>query len=254
MWTLAESIKATEGVIEPITVRPCTDGEYELVVGWRRYVATGMAGLTQIPCIIRPYSDADVIEASLIENLQREDLNPLEETEGTLKLLCLRTGESTEAIVKMMNQAAHAERTLGDNVIKSETWEKVLAVFNAIGGKPESFRVNRLPLLSLPANLKQAIETGRLDYTKAKTIAKIDNEEDRAALMDKAIVNGLSYRQIEECVSDLKAKFSGVTPEPKKLVDHFRQVFNKLKTHKITDPSKMAKAEKLLAKLEDLLN
>ncbi len=86
---LVTSIKQ-HGILQPLLVRPLKGGKYELVAGERRYRAAHTAGLTEVPVVIRELNENEALQLALIENLQREDLNPVEETEGILQLLSLR--------------------------------------------------------------------------------------------------------------------------------------------------------------------
>ncbi|NLA76681.1 MAG: ParB/RepB/Spo0J family partition protein, partial [Clostridiales bacterium] len=97
---LAESI-SRHGVLQPIVVRPLSDGGYQLVAGERRWRASRMAGLSEIPVVIKELSEADAAEIALVENLQREDLNPIEEAEG-IQLLMSRCGYTQEQTAKVL--------------------------------------------------------------------------------------------------------------------------------------------------------
>jgi len=107
MQSLVESVKR-EGILQPLLVRPVGD-KYELVAGERRYRAAQEAALTEVPVTVREMSDEQAVQYALTENLQREDLNPIEETEGTLQLLALRLGCETadvsSVLYRMENEA-----------------------------------------------------------------------------------------------------------------------------------------------------
>ncbi|WP_245940007.1 ParB/RepB/Spo0J family partition protein [Stenomitos frigidus] len=92
---LAESIKQ-HGILEPLLVCFTAHGKYEIVAGERRYRAATMLGFTEVPVVIRDFSDQEALQVALIENLQREDLNPIEETEGILELVALRLQKDVE--------------------------------------------------------------------------------------------------------------------------------------------------------------
>lgn len=154
---LVESIKQ-HGILEPLLVRLKASGKYEIVAGERRYRAAGMLGLTEVPVVIRDFNDQEALQVALIENLQREDLNPIEETEGILELVALRLQKDVECVITLLSQAAHPERSSVDNVIHKEEWQVLQAVFDTVGRfTPESFRTNRLPLLNLPTDILEAL-------------------------------------------------------------------------------------------------
>ena len=149
---LATSIKK-HGVLEALIVR-LVNGKYELVAGERRLRAAKEAGLTEVPIVIisNDLSDNQVLEISLIENLQREDLNPIEETEVILELLSIELDVNSGEIISILNQAANAKKRnlqLTENV--SRQLEIVESVLSSVGRfTAESFRTSRLPLLNLP--------------------------------------------------------------------------------------------------------
>jgi len=100
---LAESI-ASHGVLQPLLVRPLTDGSYQLVAGERRWRASRMAGLTEVPVVVREMSDREAAELALIENLQREDLNPMEEAQG-YQTLMETYGLTQEEAARVVNKS-----------------------------------------------------------------------------------------------------------------------------------------------------
>ncbi|MEM9090468.1 MAG: ParB/RepB/Spo0J family partition protein, partial [Cyanobacteria bacterium P01_F01_bin.53] len=185
---LTESIRK-HGVLEPLIVRPLDDGTYELVAGERRYRAAQAAGLTEVPIIIRELDEQQAFELALLENLQRDDLNPIDETEGMLELLCQTLELDRDGVISLLNQAANAKRRdqeLTDSVKRQ--LDTVDEIFQTVGRQGrESFRTNRLPLLNLPEDVLEVLRGGELEYTKAKAIAKLDSSEDRVALMEQAI-------------------------------------------------------------------
>ncbi len=107
------------GMLQPIIVRPMGENQYELVAGERRYKAATTVGMTEIPVVVREMSDAEVMQYALMENLQREDLNPVEETEGILRLLALKLNCSGDAAKSLLYR------------IKDEVSAKVV---EAVGG------------------------------------------------------------------------------------------------------------------------
>lgn len=197
------------GVLQPVLVRPLPAGEngYELVAGERRFRAATAAGLDEIPVVIKTLDDEDAVEISILENLQREDLNPVEETEAILGLLSIRLGRSRADVISMLNQASHIGSSAADNVIRSTDWEDITAVFESIGRfTPESFRTNRLPLLSLPEDVLAQLRSGAIQYTKARAIAQVKGEKERAGLLKETVSEGLSLNSIKDRVKAIKQK------------------------------------------------
>lgn len=161
---LSQSI-ATHGVLEPVIVRPI-QGRYELVVGERRWRAAQLAGLEGIPAIVRDLDDRSAMELALVENLQREDLNPIEEADAFRRLM----------------------------IEFDLTQEEVAARV----GKKRSTVANRLRLLELEDELKDAIQSGQLSAGHAKALLGVESSDQRLQLAWKAIDEGLSVRAVEE--------------------------------------------------------
>ncbi|MGB7518721.1 MAG: ParB/RepB/Spo0J family partition protein, partial [Spirulinaceae cyanobacterium] len=197
MKSLVESVKK-EGILQPLLVRP-VGKNYELVAGERRYRAACEVGLTEVPVVIKEMSQEQAYGLALTENLQRENLNPVEETEGILQLLILKLSMEQEEVISLLHQLANQKRGLTDNVVRSEKQQQIEEVFATLGKLScESFRSHRLPLLNLPEEILEALRQGKIQYTKAKAIAKVKDEEQREALLTEVISEGLSLRQIKE--------------------------------------------------------
>ena len=160
---LAESI-SVHGLLQPIVVRPMVGGTYQIVAGERRWRACRIAGLNTVPVIIKSLDDKETMELALIENLQRKDLNPLEEAEGY------------ESLIKEFD------------LTQDEVAERV--------GKSRSAVTNALRLLNLPDDMLKALAEGRITAGHARALLAFS---DIAAQQDAfiAAVNGASVRQIE---------------------------------------------------------
>ena len=255
MHELVESIKQ-HGILQPLLVRPQKDEKYELVAGERRFKGAKTAQLEFVPAVIREMTDVEALELALSENLQREDLNPIEETESIVALLRLKLNQTTESIVALLQSAAHPEREAVDNVIHSQEWQSLLEVFNTIGKfSPESFRTNRLPLLKLPIDVMEALRSGVIEYTKAKVIARIKDEALRKSLLSEAIQSNLSLSQIKERLAEIQANMPGNTDKKssslKKKID---EAYRKVKKSKVWDnPNQHKRLQKILVELEALL-
>ncbi|MBW4496733.1 MAG: ParB/RepB/Spo0J family partition protein [Oscillatoria princeps RMCB-10] len=250
MAELTESVKQ-HGVIQPILVRPFGKDHYELVAGERRYQAARAAGLTQVPAVVRDMNDAEALRYALMENLQREDLNPVEETEGILKLLELSLQTGRSEVISLLNQMSKADRGLADNVIRQEDRQAILSVFQSLGRlSPESFRTNRLPILNLPPDVRDAIRQGQINYTKGREIGKIKDADLRAEILKEASAESLSLREIRERINEQQ---QGTDRDA--LPTRMEAVTKKIKQLKVwDDPDKREKVEALLAEMEMLLS
>jgi ParB family chromosome partitioning protein len=158
---LSKSIRE-KGLLQPIVVRQRADGEYEIVAGERRWRASQRAGLHELPVLIRELSDGETLEIALIENIQRADLNPLEEA---------------RAYGQLLEQFSYTQQQLADSV-----------------GKSRSHIANTLRLLTLPESVRAYIEDGKLTAGHARTLVATDSPAD---LANKIISLGLSVREAE---------------------------------------------------------
>ena len=164
---LSQSIKE-HGVFQPIIIKKSIKG-YEIIAGERRVKASKMAGLNEIPAIIRDFSDNEKMEIALLENLQREDLNAIEEATAYKKL------QETLGLT----QEALAERL----------------------GKSRSHITNMLGLLTLPAEVRQAVGEKKISMAHARVISKLENREQQLDLTERIINEDLSVRQLENLTS-----------------------------------------------------
>ncbi|MBC8533994.1 ParB/RepB/Spo0J family partition protein [Yeguia hominis] len=161
---LAESI-AQHGVLQPLLVRPLLDGGYQLVAGERRWRAARIAGLTEVPAVIREMSDHEMAELALVENLQREDLTPLEEAEG-YQLLIDTYGMTQEEVAKAV-------------------------------GKSRPAVTNALRLLGLPEEVRDMVSAGILTAGHARTLLAFENEEEIIEAAKQAAERGMTVRDLE---------------------------------------------------------
>lgn len=252
MDSLEKSIRE-HGIIQPLLIRPSRDENvFELVAGERRYRAAQTIGLAEVPVVIRELSEQQALQVTLLENLQREDLNPIEETEGILQLLCMNLDASKEEVVSLLNQVAHIKKQGGEltnNVIRKQ-WSKISDVFNVIGRlTPDSYRSNRLPLLNLPEDILEALRVGSVEYTKARVISRLKDKAQRKELLHRVIEEDLSVRTIQDYVSSMKPQNSN-----DELVSRLKTTYHKVKKNRHTlNLKKRQKLEKLLAQIELIL-
>ena len=153
--------------------------------GERRYRSALSLDLKEVPVSIRVMDDRQAIQVALIENLQRDDLNPIDETEAVLELLAIEIGGTTEDLASVLHRANHAEnrgQVLEENVsLQLETIEKVLSGVGRFS--PESFRTSRLPLLKLPLDVLDVLRSSGLEFTKARAIARVSDVFERRKLL-----------------------------------------------------------------------
>lgn len=166
---LSRSIK-DKGLLQPIVVRPLEHGEYEIVAGERRWRAAQRAGVHDVPVIVRELTDGEALEIALVENIQRSDLNPLEEA---------------RAYALLIEQFTYTQQQLADSV-----------------GKSRSHIANTLRLMNLPDTVRGQIEQGNLTAGHARALVATDTP---AELADKIIKLGLSVREAEGLAREASA-------------------------------------------------
>lgn len=206
LQNLVASIR-THGILTPLLVRPIGNDTYELIAGERRFRAAQELGLVEVPVLVRDLSDTEASEVALLENLQREDLNPVEETEGILELLERKLNQSRAEVITLLNRVAHPKRASVQNVLHSPEWKTVEAVFASVGRfTPNSFRASRLPLLKLPAEILTALRQGKIEYTKGLAIARLKDQQEREKLLEEAIAHQLPLTQIKKRIREQQPK------------------------------------------------
>lgn len=210
---LAESVRE-HSILQPLVVRPILEegsgARYEILAGERRWRAAGLAGLERIPVVIREVDERTAGLLSMVENLQREDLNAVEETEGILVLVAAALDKDPDEAARTLRRLAELQReapsaeTLPrdpDNVM-GEALKTVREVFGSLGKMGwESYVKNRLPILDLPPELLGAVREGGLAYTKARAISRLPEGPGREALLREAVEDGLSVRAIRDRVA-----------------------------------------------------
>jgi ParB family transcriptional regulator, chromosome partitioning protein len=255
MAQLVQSVQE-HGILEPLLVRPIGEDKYELLAGERRLRAAQEIGLEEVPIVAREFTDRQALQVALIENLQREDLNPVEETEAVMELLALALEVEQPEVVAVLNQVANAQKRgleLTENVFRQH--EQIEELLKGIGRfTAQSFRSSRLPLLNLPEDVLETLRQGKLEYTKARAIAQVKDEPQRKKLLKLSVSKGLSLTEIKGQVAELKvADVPG--DGTVSFADRFDLVYRQVKKVKLwDDPKKLRKLEKLLADLEGMLN
>ncbi len=253
MAELINSVTA-HGILQPLLVRPVGNNEYELVAGERRYRAAKALGLANVPVTVRQMSDTEAKQFALLENLQRQDLNPVEETEGVLDLLSVVLEQDRSSVVLLLSQSARSNAD--SSYTSTPEWRKVMEIFDTLALTPESFRVNRLPLLNLPSDILDAVKRGEIEYTKARAINMLSEAEQRQELLKTAIGSGWSLQQIRSYVKDTKsANNTKIPPLKVETPDsQLSSVINRIRSQKVWEnPSKWKKVQALLKKLDDII-
>ena len=244
------------GILQPLLARPLKDGKYELVAGERRYRAAQAAGLTEVPVVTRELTNDEALQLALIENLQREDLNPVEETEGILQLLSLRLRLAGPEVISLLYRSNNELKgNVNPNVGVSSEMTQIEEVFESLARMQwSSFVKHRLPLLKLPVEILEALRAGKIAYTKAQAIAKVKDETARNELLNEAIANNLSLSQIKERIQALKPQSESKPDLTEKLSRRLTQITRLVKKNQIgSDPQKRKQLETLLVQLESLL-
>lgn len=170
---LADSI-ASKGILQPLIVRPINGERYQIIAGERRWRASRMAGLTEVPVVVKDIDDSEAMEIALIENLQRKDLSPIEEAKG-YKSLMDKYDLTQEEISKVVS-------------------------------KSRSSVANALRILNLPNEVLQLLEDEEITMGHAKALLSLKSASDIKALADKIVAEGLSVRQAEQLVQNMLNK------------------------------------------------
>lgn len=189
--SLAESIRE-HGMLQPILVRPYIDGQYQIVAGERRWRAARMLGLDEVPVIIKDIADVEAMQMALIENLQRENLNPIEEATGYKRL-------SEEFNMKQ------------DDIAKTV-------------GKSRSSVANMLRILTLPNEVQEMLVNGEISVGHAKALLSIDDEEVQIEAARRAKDGSFTVRHIEKLAQSLAENTDEAeekTPKPVKIIDSY---------------------------------
>ncbi len=177
---LVDSIRE-KGILQPLIVRRKSEG-FELIAGERRWRAAQKAGMKEVPIIIKDVSESEMLELSLIENIQREDLNPIEEA---------------EAFKGLMEQFQLTQEEISQKV-----------------GKDRATIANTIRLLKLPPEIKQSLTDGKITMGHARAFLSLEGTDKQRLLLKKLLSSDLSVRQIENLVRRLRSKHSPARKKP----------------------------------------
>lgn len=194
---LADSIRRL-GLLQPLIVRPADDGRYEIVAGERRWRAALIAGYDSLPVSIRELTDSEALEISLIENLQREDLNPI---------------DTAEAYDVLVQKFSYTHEALAKRI-----------------GKDRSAVTNQLRLLKLPEPIRDALRDGSLSMGHARALLAVESLPEQLRLAKKTVVEQLSVRELERIIQQMKAGRAGAdaqSPKPRGPLDQARETLER---------------------------
>lgn len=194
--TLADSIRQ-HGVLQPLLVRPMGNGSYQIVAGERRWRAARMAGLSEVPVVIKEMNDKETAQVALIENLQREDLNPIEEALGYQGLV--------------------SEYEMTQNEVAQ------------IVGRSRAAVSNSLRLLELEESVQKMLENGEISVGHGKVILSLSDKKKQKELAEAVLSKGLTVRQTEQSAAKMKAAENGgeTAENKKKTVSRDEKFFKK---------------------------
>ncbi|MBC6477285.1 MAG: ParB/RepB/Spo0J family partition protein [Hormoscilla sp. GM7CHS1pb] len=281
MQQLTASVKQ-HGILQPLLIRPVGKERYELVAGERRYRAAKGASLTSVPAVIKELSAKEATELALLENLHREDLNAIEETEGILQLIALTLEYEVQKVPQLLYKLKHHvdkssrdSTESGQNILPKDEnagaendnniWlgmtvelAKVKSVFESLNRMSwESFVKTRLSLLNLPADVLDAVRKNQIKYTKAQAIARVKDDEARGRLLSQAIASGWSLKQIKERIKSQMGEKA--TQSPSAILTRLDETYKQIKTSMKKnisiwqEPQNQERLEALLTELETLL-
>ncbi len=185
---LAESIRE-HGILQPILVRPLSSGSYQIVAGERRWRAARMLGLSEVPVNIKEISDLEAMQIAIIENLQRENLNPVEEARGYDELI-EKYGMTQDRVAKMV-------------------------------GKSRSAIANTVRLLALPDRVLKMLENGDISAGHAKALLGFDDEEMMIAIANRAADGGMTVRQVEKLAQKSAETENSAEKNSDKKIDNY---------------------------------
>jgi ParB family chromosome partitioning protein len=188
LQVLADSI-SQHGILQPLAVRPGKNGYYQIIAGERRWRAARMAGLRNVPVVVLDVDDRTVMELALVENLQRQDLNPMEEAMGFKQL---------------MEEYAMTQEQVAERVSKSR-----------------SAVANSLRLLTLPASISKLVADGELSAGHARAVLALPTVRQQEKAAQKIIALRLSVRQAEAMCKSMTKEHDEPTPEPKPLTVNY---------------------------------
>ena len=258
-----------DGILEPLIVRSLEHGKYELVAGERRLRASKELGLHQVPVIIHTLTENQARRIALVENLQREDLNPIEEIEAVLKLIALELGitednkenpsdkkenpsdKVAKLLYKMQNEA---KGKVTHKVMGSSQGETIEEVFQGLGISWKSFVSNKLPVRKWEIDVREKVKKGEIAFEAARLIARVTDDKERATLLSEA--ESLSIPEVKARIEQAKATSSAKSGKSTKtsIKSEVDLAYKQLRKSKVwDDPKKEKSIKNLLTQINALL-
>ena len=195
---LASSIKEL-GIVQPLTVRKLGNDKFQIISGERRFKASQIVGLKEVPVYIRIANDQAMLEMALVENIQRRDLNPL---------------EIALSYKRLVDECNLTQEALADRV-----------------GKKRSSTANYLRLLTLPIEIQNALKEKKISFGHARSLISIDDDEVKLYILDMIIKENLSVRKVEDLVRESKEAQSNQSEKTKKATNTLSDSHKKMKSH-----------------------
>lgn len=243
---LADSISEL-GLLEPIVVRE-QGGGFEIVAGERRYRALRHLGWERVPIRIVALDDVQAELANAVENLNREDLTPLDEVDAVLSVLRHALDRSQDEIIALVTRVRSLE--LEERETSDNDTEEVVSLFRRLGyTSVNSFYANRLSLLRYPEDLLQAMRERGLAYTKARVLARVKDAEARYSLLKATLQESLSVEEVERRVGEMQNH----RPSPE-LYNDFERVKRRVTKQWVQrlDTTKQKRLRQLVKEIEKL--
>lgn len=261
------------GQAQPIVVRPRPAGGYEVVAGERRWRAAQANGISELEAVVREMDDLTARRQMMAENLNREDLNPYEETTGVLDFLAVELssarkwdelveehGGEREAVSWVVRRCGKTYPRVHPNALMAlgmgeDELEQTLArVFGErVGMTVKSFVRNRLPLLHLPESIRDALEAGAIEYTKANVIAGVSDAEARDELLRRAIDEALPFAVIVDLAAAAKNGREVEDEDRAEAKQQFQRVTRYFRYYGGLDGNQRKKVDRLLRELAETL-
>lgn len=240
---LAQSVRE-KGVLTPLLVRPAAQG-YEIVAGERRWRAARLAGLGVVPIVVRDMNDEEALDLALIENVQREDLNPVDRVDATARLVARALGVDAAEVPARL----HALRKRPQDDGHPEQIGRLDALFRVLGGTWGSFLANQLPVLRFPPDVLAAVRGGEVPYTKALVVARVRDEARRAELLAQARREDVTVETLRALAARRPDAGAGDS-----LPRRVAQALGSERRLRALKPEARAELERLLADVERLLD
>lgn len=239
---LVRSIRE-RGVLQPVLLRATPGGKYELVAGERRFRAAQLAGLSGVPAVVEQVADADLLEYALIENLQREAMNPVDQTFGVLELLSQRTGHPLSALPAYLNRLRNGTE---------QDEHRVEEALQQVGGWTLlTFATRNVKFLGLRTEELGAVAAGKLTSNAAFELLPLGEHERRPVLLEEALRQGWSAKELRAQVQRVLQERRAPS-EARELVSRVKASLTERRVGELS-AAKRKELQRLVEQLESLL-